>query len=341
MGSFDAKMIMPKQLTWFRSALTGVLVFLLLLVFVGAIVRATGAGLGCPDWPRCWGAVIPPWKVEQVNLDKLDFEKFQLKAERLGRDPAEVTPDSILDSFNPVHTWTEFVNRLVTIPIGLFAVAAVIFGVLLPKFRDRWQLRLVSVLSLLIILLNAWMGRQIVYSGLKPGVITTHLALAIGLIVILVYGRWVAVGKPKFQRSSPLLLISVIGLLLLVVAEGIMGAQVRELTDELGKNFQGFDRSMWIDQIEKSSVYLIHRSFSWLIVIATLGCWWGARRLGIVDWRANAVLVLVLAMMVMGVVLAHVAILPLVQVLHVGAAALMITFITDWLLRLSWGFRKT
>ena len=105
---------MTKGQKWFRRMVTGVLMFVVLLVFVGAIVRATGAGLGCPDWPKCWGQLIPPWKVEQVDLDKINYERFEKKARRLGRDPATVTPEHILESFNPVHTWTEFINRLVS-----------------------------------------------------------------------------------------------------------------------------------------------------------------------------------------------------------------------------------
>lgn len=324
-----------KSLRWYRFCLGGVLAFLLILVFVGAIVRATGAGLGCPDWPRCWGALIPPWKVEQVNLDKLDFDRFKRKAERLGRNPDEITRETILASFNPVHTWTEFINRLVSIPIGLFSLASVILSFCLPKRKDRWLLQVLAVASLLIILINAWMGRQIVYSGLKPGIITTHLALAMGLIVLLVWGRWSAADRPVFPQAKRGLFFLVAALFGLVVTEGIMGAQVREMTDELAKSHIGEDRASWIKEIEKTLVYLIHRSFSWLIVAAMLVAYVWSRRLGIVTWRVNGLLGIVLAMMIMGVVLANVSIFPLIQVLHVGGAALMVTLICDWLFRLS------
>ena len=124
---------MTKGEKWFQRMITGVLAFVLLLVFVGAIVRATGAGLGCPDWPKCWGQLIPPWKVEQVELEKINYDRFEKKAKRLGRDPESVTPERILESFNPGHTWTEFINRLVSLPVGFFALGAVVSSFFLPK----------------------------------------------------------------------------------------------------------------------------------------------------------------------------------------------------------------
>ncbi|MDF1815506.1 MAG: COX15/CtaA family protein [Verrucomicrobiales bacterium] len=322
-------------LDWYRRMLTGVLAFLLILVFVGAIVRASGAGLGCPDWPTCWGCLIPPWKADQIDVEKIDFEKFRKKAERLGRDPNEVTPETILASFNPVHTWTEFINRLVSLPIGLFSLASVVFALVMPSVRDRGKFRIVAVVSLLIILINAWMGREIVYSGLKPGIITTHLALAMLLIVLLVYGIWIARSRPVEINATRGLVWTVLILFGLVVTEGIMGAQVREMTDELAKSHIGEDRAGWIAEIGKTPIYLVHRSFSWLIVIASIVAFVIARKQKISDWRVKAMLALVLAMMVMGIILGHVAVFPVVQVLHVGAAALMVTLIFSLFLRLS------
>lgn len=325
--------------TWFHRCLTGFLISLLLLIFMGAIVRATGAGLGCPDWPRCWGAMIPPWKVEQVNLERLDWDKFKKKAERLGRDPDEVTPETILQNFNPVHTWTEFVNRLLSLPVGLFSLGAVVFSFLLPRSRDRGQLRLLAVAGLIIVLVNAWMGREVVYSGLKPGIITTHLALAMALIALLAYGRWLSGGRPsELRRSSgsgsKVLLPGAMLLLMLIIGEGIMGAQVREMTDELAKTHTGEPRSDWIAEIEEASIYLAHRSFSWVILFVSVGTFLLARRQGIASWRSYSILAVVLALMVMGIILAHVAIFPLVQVLHVGAAAILLTLVCEWALRL-------
>lgn len=320
---------MTKGEKWFQRMVTGVLVFVVLLVFVGAIVRSTGAGLGCPDWPKCWGQLIPPWKVEQVDLSKIDYERFEKKAERLGRDPSTVTPEHILESFNPVHTWTEFVNRLVSLPVGFFSLGAVVASFLLPMGKSRRKMIILSFLSLFIVLTNAVMGAMVVYSGLKPGIITVHLALAMILIFILVYCRREVSDSQPFavgKKLAPL----VWGLLALVVIEGIMGSQVRELTDVLARSHKGEVRSEWIWELEQSTVYLVHRSFSWLIVILMGVIGWKAWKLGIFETRAKVMAGLVLAMMVMGLILAQVGVFPWVQVLHVGVAALMVTLLCDW-----------
>ena len=104
------------------------LLSLILLVVAGATVRVTGSGLGCPDWPTCWGCLIPPTSVDQIDVDKLDLEKFKKHATRKGIDPETITRETVLDSFNPVHTWIEFTNRLATLPLGFATLFLFLFS---------------------------------------------------------------------------------------------------------------------------------------------------------------------------------------------------------------------
>lgn len=307
---------------------SGTLAFLILLVFAGAIVRSSGAGLGCPDWPTCWGELIPPTRADQIDLDKINYERFEKKASRLGRDPSTVTPERILESFNPVHTWTEFINRLITLPVGFLSLGMVVTAFLLPRGK-RKKLVLLSLLTVLVVLINAVMGAMVVYSGLKPGIISVHLALAMLLIFVLVYCRRevsARVALPQGRKLAPL----VWGLLAVVMIEGIMGSQVRELTDLLARSHKGEARAEWIWELEQSAVYLIHRSFSWFIVLFTAWVVWKAHRLGILEARAITMAILVFAMMVMGLIMAQVGVFAWVQVIHVGVAALMVMVLCDW-----------
>ena len=314
------------------------LISTLVLIFVGAIVRVTGAGMGCPDWPTCWGCLIPPTHVEQVEFEQLDIAKFQRKAERLGRDPKTISVESLRAEFNPRHVWTEFINRLFSLPVGLFSLLTFVasFG----QRSRRPALFAASFLALLLVLVNAWMGARVVYSGLAPGVLTLHMAMAFLLILVQTWIVWRAADvawHPSFvDRRIVSRLRWIVGVLfLIVVAEGIMGSQVRELTDAMSKHMS-VARSEWGPALENSWLYLTHRSFSWLILLMALYAWRLARRgrKSPLHLCEKLVIGIVLLQMVLGVVMSQIHIYGWVQVLHVGLAALLISGNFFWLLGL-------
>ena len=112
-----------------------------------------------------------------------------------------------------------------------------------------------------------------------------------------------------------------------------MGSQVREMTDQLAKAHLGEQRADWVGELEQTAVYLIHRSFSWLILGVAVGFGLAAkRRLGRLGWLELSILVLVASQMVLGVVLGHIGILPIAQVLHVGLSSLLVSGLFLWLL---------
>lgn len=319
-------------MTRFQKFATAALVAVIVLIFVGAIVRVSGAGMGCPDWPRCWGCLIPPTDVSQVDLSKLNFEKFQRAAARYGRDPATVTPEHILENFNPVHTWIEFVNRLTSLPVGFFTVATMTLA-FLGQRRRPWVCS-AAVLSVLLVGVNAWMGKEVVSSDLKPGVLTLHMALAMLLILPLSFSAWRGCEQPwrvpgdeAFRRRMRRLLGV---LLLLIFAEGVLGTRIREINSEFAKTHPGLDRSEWIGMLEHSWIYLIHRSFSWVILIAAVVGWFWTRRLGPAGKVASGVLAVVLAQMTLGLVMAQFEIHPVVQVLHLGLSGILLALMTVW-----------
>ncbi len=321
-------------MTRFQKLATGALISVLGLMFVGAIVRVTGAGMGCPDWPTCWGCLIPPTKVEQVDFSRLPIEKFRHKAERMGRDPASITVESLRQEFNPRHVWTEFLNRMTSLPVGFFSLATFI-----AAFWQREKRPLVfwmAFTSLVVVLVNAWMGARVVYSGLSPGVLTAHLALAMSLIGTLAFCAWRGTDEPWRVRMdvAPLdqLRLAVTILLVVIVAEGILGAQVREMTDELAKAHARSERSSWARELEGSWKYLVHRSFSWVVLGVTLRAWMISKRqrIGGTGPVERVVLGIVLTQMVLGLVMAQIHIYSWVQVLHVGLAAILLTFVWLW-----------
>lgn len=323
----------------FQKLATAALVSVLFLMFVGAIVRVTGAGMGCPDWPTCWGCLIPPTAVEQVDFEKLPIERFRSKAERMGRDPATITEESLRAEFNPRHVWTEFINRLCSLPVGFFSLATFI-----AAFWQRPKRPLVFWMafgSLAIVLINAWMGARVVYSGLNPGVLTAHLALAMLLTGTLMYCAWRGTDRPwriamqENQRRHARLAVAL--LVVTCIASGILGAQVREMTDALAKFHDDAPRETWIAELEQSWIYLAHRSFSWVVLAITSWAWLLSRRHreGGAGKVEHVVFAIVLAQMGLGLVMAQIHIYSWVQVLHVGLAAVLLSFVWLWLYGLS------
>jgi cytochrome c oxidase assembly protein subunit 15 len=312
-----------------RIALTA-FVCVEILLFVGAMVRASGSGLGCPDWPFCYGCWVPPTSAEEIDFSKLNLEKFKAKAAQHGRDPASITMESLKAEFDPVATWIEYLNRLTSLPVGL--------SILVLMLASFWQrqpgVKLGSIAAFLLVILNAWLGAKVVLSGLKPGIITLHMGLAILLLCVLVYVTWRGTDRPwtlnlGSRRSFHLAAL----LFALVVVEGVMGSQVREMTDHLAKLHAGELRSQWVAELEQTWVYLVHRSFSWLIL--GVAVWFGVaarKALGQLRWLEWSIIGLVLAQMVLGIVLAHVGIVRVAQVLHIGLSSLLVSSLFLWLL---------
>lgn len=321
-----------------------VLICVIVLVAVGAIVRVTGSGLGCPDWPTCWGCLIPPTSADQIDVEKLDLEKFKRHAERKGIDPDTITRETILESFNPVHTWIEFTNRLTSLPLGISALLLAIFSITYPRPQNRKWIIGLAWFSLFDVLFNAVMGAMVVRSGLQPGIITLHMALAFLLIIVLVSIVWLsrpeqdsqnAKGKPQMELpvvSKRLLIVSLIFFACLFI-EGLMGSQLREQTDELQRDAAGVPRDQWIGQLASTSIFKIHRTFSWTLFFTALMIFAWSRRVKGAKEPA-LILVLVLLMMLMGVILGHLAIYQVVQVLHVVTTAILLAITWHWVTRL-------
>ncbi len=316
------------------------LVSLIILVVAGATVRVTGSGLGCPDWPTCWGCLIPPTSADQIDVEKLDLEKFKTHAARKGIDPETITRDTVLESFDAVQTWIEFTNRLASLPLGFATLFLALFS-FKAKQNKKWIIGL-SFFCLFDVLANAIMGAMVVRSGLQPGIITLHMALAFLLIGVLVTIIWltrpVTSKNPTAQpRYKKLKIVSLVFFACLF-GEGLLGSQLREQTDELAiaaETENGIEREKWGEELGATIIYKIHRSFSWsLLVTSGLLFFWMRKEK---DWQAvepKLIFSMVIAMMLMGVILGHIAIFAVIQVLHVGMTSVLLAVTWHWIMRL-------
>ena len=216
----------------------------LFLIMVGGIVRAAGAGLGCPDWPKCYGLWIPPMHV------------------------SELPPGFDVDSFNAFKTWTEYINRLIGVLVGFFIAAN--FLTSLRYRKSKPNVTISSLLALILVLFQAWLGGQVVRSGLASGMITLHMLLAMIIVGVLLYASFkskedfVELRMSHKSKQQFLRLGIIIGVLSII--QMILGTQVREAIDLVNEGIVITDRSLWIVHI--GVIYKVHRSFSWLLIIA-------------------------------------------------------------------------
>jgi protoheme IX farnesyltransferase len=134
-------------LTRFQRLATASVVMTLLLVTIGVIVRATGSGMGCPDWPLCHGQIIPP--------------------------------------LNDPQAWIEWVHRTVAAIIG-FLVLGLAF-VAFRERRERPGLLWASLVVVALVGFQAWLGRETVRLNNSGESVTAHLAAAMALVGLLVF----------------------------------------------------------------------------------------------------------------------------------------------------------
>jgi cytochrome c oxidase assembly protein subunit 15 len=316
---------------WFRKLGLVTIVSIYLLVLAGGIVRSTGSGMGCPDWPKCFGMWVPPTEVSQLppNYQEIYAEKLHGEVE-----------------FNPVKTWIEYVNRLVGAFTGI-----VVFGVFLASFSYRKRDKSLIYLSFLAVVLigaNAALGKFVVDSFLKPGVVTAHMLLAILVVFVLLYSiarGWSEVTETEKVTNKPLLSKILTLLLILSTAQVLIGTQVREAIDKIIANpIFGYDRSTWIEQLGLS--FYIHRSFSLVLlglhIYLIVQLKKNIQSEGILYKFFRALVLLVVVEIVSGAVMAYFSVPAFIQPVHLTLAivALGLQFVILLLLNSEKVFQK-
>jgi cytochrome c oxidase assembly protein subunit 15 len=168
---------MPLAARWIRSLALAGLVLCFSVVVLGAYVRLTTAGLGCPDWPGCYGHFTPPSHLEIAENN-------------------QVFPNETIDEGK---AWREMIHRYAASTLGMICVALAVLA-----FATRRQ-RLVSLPLawglVAIIVFQGLLGMLTVTWQVTPLVVTGHLLFGLTTLSLL-WWLWLSLPGPGVRSSA-------------------------------------------------------------------------------------------------------------------------------------------
>lgn len=329
--------LLPLTLVWVSrdtdkySKLIAVTVFLTLdLIIFGAFTRLTDSGLGCPDWPGCYGQANPLQSHGAIQA---------------AHDLMPTGPVSFQKA------WIEMLHRYLAMCVGVLIVAQMIIA---------WWRRdnlthspyLATGLFFFVCLQGAF-GAWTVTLKLQPVIVTTHLLLGMSLLGLLTWS-WVretgVAGNTKVVGLG-LIRLSTFALILLSIQIALGGWVSTNyaalachdyplcnglLVPEL--DFQhGF--SLWRQLGRKENgeflpfsalvaIQWVHRSFAWLVIAAVAWAACQARKIATLKTMGNGILLVIFLQFLSGVSTVFFSWPLLIAVLHNAGAALLVLLLS-------------
>jgi cytochrome c oxidase assembly protein subunit 15 len=274
------------------------------LILVGGLVRASGAGLGCPDWPRCFGSWIPP------------------------ASAAALPPQFDVSQFNPTLMWTEYLNRLLGVTVGLLIFATTVSA--WRHHRDQSRIVWSVTLALLLTGFQGWLGGRVVAHELAAWIVTVHMIVALVIVQLLVFATADSMAaidvRSVVSRGWPALVL--IGLTLVQIA---FGTQVRGAVDTALDS--GVARNLALGTVGRLDY--LHRDLAFIVLFAAAAMvlWLLYRRERVAIRWSLIVLALAIVQVGLGAVMAYGSLLPAAQVAHLTVASLLLGAQTVLLLR--------
>lgn len=279
------------------------------LIFVGGLVRSTGSGMGCPDWPKCFGQWIPPTNVSELPENYRELFK---------------TSTHNVAEFDVYKTWIEYINRLIGVVTGLFIALTVFFAI--PYLKTNPSVFWLSFLALILTGFQGWIGAKVVATNLAHWMVTIHMVIALVIVGILIYTITKSQQFDVFQlnndRSLKLIMIAI---LIVTAIQTVSGTQVRENVDAVALITGEQNRAHWVELL--GNMFKFHRTFSLLIAILTILMVYKFRlafeRNSIIYKSVLALLLLVGAQILSGKVLDNLGFPAQIQSVHLFVGSLI------------------
>lgn len=313
----------------------------LLVILAGGIVRSTGSGMGCPDWPKCFDRYIPPTNVSQLPANYKEKyvagrlkknEKFAKYLESMGKTELadSIRHDksiTIPEEFNPAKTWTEYLNRLAGVLAGIFLFLTAVYSFTYKKTAKR--IIVLSILNIFVVGYQAWLGSIVVSTNLAQWVVTVHMLLALVILAISIYTYNYA---KQLNKTPSVIMYRILWLkgflfftVILSIAQIVLGTEVREAVDVIAKSLLYSNKANWIGKV--GSIFSYHRDLAILVVIAN-----GVVYKMVIDrfsgkaaplLTARLIIITLLIQLLSGFALAYIAFPPAAQALHILFSTLL------------------
>lgn len=221
-----------------------------LVILAGAIVRGTGSGLGCPDWPRCFGQWVPPMDISELPANYKEVYKIAGKT---------------IADFDPFKTWTEYINRLAGVVLGFLMI--ILFGMSVKLREQERNLPWYCGGLLLLILIQGGVGALVVSTHLKPFIITIHMFLAVVLLFGLLYLKKYCEDLEDtsiVQKIDEKALLITRILVAATFIQVLLGTQVRQQVDHFIRDTLEATNETIISFL--GPLFYFHRTFSLVII---------------------------------------------------------------------------
>jgi cytochrome c oxidase assembly protein subunit 15 len=239
----------------FRRFGIATIIAVFFLIFVGGLVRSTGSGMGCPDWPKCFGQYVPPTNINQLPVD------YKTKFAVQGKQIAD---------FDVYKTWIEYLNRFVGVVIGLFILLTVVFA--FPYLKSNPKIFWLSFVAFILVGFQGWIGSKVVASDLATWMITIHMLIALLIVALLIFTvtNSQEFSIVQYKSDSSLKLFIIIALIISLI-QIVSGTQVREKVDHVANLLGEQYRTQWPKFFMEELIFKLHRSWSILsLLISTL-----------------------------------------------------------------------
>ena len=326
------------------------LILVLLVILAGSFVRMTGSGMGCPDWPKCFGHLIPPTSISQIEWSpkktynkgvilKHDGKLIVSKKKFVSKNKINLynwenyTKHNYSD-FDATKTWIEFINRLLGVIAGLATL--IMFFISLTYWNKKNILIFNSFLIIVGMGFQAWLGKLVVDSNLAPYKITVHMLMALVIISLIIY----SIFKAKNHKESKIIKDTFVKNLILFsvfvsLFQIIIGTQVREFIDLQYEIYGPNKKNQWLNA--PNFYFYFHRSFSILIVLLNFSLYYLIKSKNYSSILIKKIGIVILLEILVGIIMFYLDFPFLSQPIHLLLATILFSYQFYWVLH----YKKT